>query len=77
MMTKDDLRNSPATQFLLGMLITLIGSVGVFGFNSLGNKVEKDVFDIHSKSQAEQFERIDKGQEKMNDKLDILIKKEN
>ncbi len=50
-MTREQMKQSPAVLFLLGVLTTVILAVAAFGFNSIEKKVDKTVFDIHSQQQ--------------------------
>ncbi len=74
-MTKDEMKKSPAVQFLLGVLITIILAVSGFGFSSIEKKLDKSVYVEHNASQIRQDDREFKLYQKMDGKLDELLKK--
>ena len=74
-MPKDETKQTTASSFLLGVLITIVLAVAAFGFNSIDKKLDSTVYTEHKESQIRREDKVDDELGKMNDKLDIIIKK--
>lgn len=74
-MPRDETKQSQSTQYLMGVLVTIILAVAAFGFNSIDKKLDITVYNEHKGSQIRQEDKTDKQLEKMDEKLDSILKK--
>lgn len=64
-----------AAAVCIGIAIGAMGRQQTVNTDNIEQKVEKDVFDRHETEQLRHYDKIDKGMERMEDKLDKIAEK--